>query len=92
MFEREEGYYTGASWMVTFPAVGLLGFGMAGFMLGFVPSLDWMLVVTVTSVAMIAFGAWFTPYSFASWLWMEHRLHPLNVDDRFKPRNTAPVN
>ena len=85
MYEREEGYYTGASWLVTFPAVGVAGFGMAGLLLGFVPSLDWMLVVILTSVAMIAFALWFTPYSFALWLWFEHRLHPLNADDHFAP-------
>jgi hypothetical protein len=45
--------------------------------------LDWMLVVGLSSVAMVAFAAWFFPYALVIWLWLEHRLHPLDAHDRF---------
>lgn len=88
-FERELGYFTGASWMIAFPTVSIAGFAMAALLLIFAKGLDWMLVVGMTSVSMIAFGAWFAPYSMAFWLWLEHRLHPLNPDDKFQPQETA---
>ncbi len=82
-FERELGYSNAASGLIAFPSICVAGFVMAGLLLAFATGLDWVLVVSLTSVAMIAFGAWFFPYALAIWLWLEHRLHPLDANDRF---------
>lgn len=82
-FERELGYANAASGLIAFPSICLLGFVMAGLLLGFAKNLDWMLVVGLSSVAMIAFGAFFFPYALSIWLWIEHRLHKLDANDHF---------
>ena len=82
-FERELGYYAGASWMVNFPVIGVSGFALAGLLLFLMKDSDPMVIAVITSVYMLVFGAWFTPFSMAIWLFVEHRLHPLDADDHF---------
>lgn len=83
-FERENGYYTGASWLVNFPMIGLTGFALAAVLLYFMQDADPLVIALITSIYMISFGAWFTPFSMAIWLYGEHRLHPRDHEDRYQ--------
>jgi uncharacterized protein (DUF983 family) len=82
-YEREIGYFTGASWMVMFPIVALVGFAMAAALLIFVPHLDALVVAAICSVAMVGVGVLIMPLSMALWLYGDHAIHPLNPDDRY---------
>lgn len=84
-YEREEGYYTGASWMINFPFTATLAFLL-------VTALVWAnLALSSTQIALIAtvfvfgFGMFFFPYSQAIWMCIEHRFHPLNQEDVWLP-------
>lgn len=82
-FEREIGYFTGASWMVMFPIVALVGFAMAAVLLVLVPHLDGLVVAAICSVAMVGVGILVMPLSMALWLYIDHGIHPLNEDDTY---------
>lgn len=82
-FERELGYYAGASWMVNFPVVAVSGFLLAALLMIFAKDLSAEVIASISCVYILIFGAWFTPYSMALWMYGEHLLHPLNEDDSF---------
>ena len=82
-FERELGYFTGASWMVMFPMVALVGFIMAAALLVLFPHLDALLVAALCSIAMIGMGVGVMPLSMALWLYIDHVIHPLHSDDTY---------
>jgi hypothetical protein len=91
MFEREVGYYAGASWLVNFPVVSLSGFVLAGLLVAFAKTLSSEMIAVIACCYMLLFGAWFTPYSMAIWMFGEHLLHPLNADDQYsKSRLSEP--
>ncbi|MEY4631208.1 MAG: hypothetical protein RIQ81_1328 [Pseudomonadota bacterium] len=83
-FEREPGYFTGASWMVNYTASALFGLSMGAAIMVFLPDLDGLIVAAVVSLFLIGFGLWFIPYSMALWLGFDHLIHPLNPEERFR--------
>lgn len=84
-FEREPGYFTGASWMVNYTVSALSGLGMGAALMILFPDLDGLVVAAIVSVFLIAFGLWFIPYGMAIWLGFDHFIHPLRPEDRFRP-------
>jgi uncharacterized protein (DUF983 family) len=78
-FEREVGYYTGASQMVLFPAV--IGFGIICGVMGYSFGLKGLWLAAISSIAMVVSALVFFPWSQALWLLMDHFFHPLNKDD-----------
>jgi len=82
-YEREIGYFMGASWMVTFPLVSLIAFIMAALLLIYFPDVNGLLVAAICSVTMIAVGILVTPFAMGLWLYLEHGLHPLDQDDGY---------
>ena len=89
-YEREEGYYTGASWMICFPVVVVTGFGLAALLYWLLPAGSETLISVLASVYMLVLGALFMPFSMALWLYFEHHLHPLDADDKFELDEMAP--
>lgn len=87
-FEREPGYYSGASWMVNFPAIGVTGFALGGFLLYSAGNTDNLMIPIGVGIYMLVFGALFTPHSMAIWLYFEHLLHPIDAEDRYVPKET----
>jgi len=83
VYEREPGYFTGASWMVNYAALALSGCGIGAFLLYRLPDLDAMWIAAIVSVFLIVFGLWFVPYSMALWLGFDHIVHPLTPADRY---------
>lgn len=70
--------------MVNFPVTATLAFAGGAAMVVLLPNLAAEAVAGITSVAMLAFGAWFTPYSMAIWMFFEHAFHPLHKDDSYE--------
>jgi hypothetical protein len=83
VYEREPGYFTGASWMVSYAALALSGCGFGALLLYRLPDLDAMWIAAIVSVFLIVFGLWFVPYSMAIWLGFDHIVHPLTPEDRY---------
>ena len=83
VYEREPGYFTGASWMVSYAALALFGCGFGALLLYRLPDLDAMWIAAIVSVFLIVFGLWFVPYSMAIWLGFDHIVHPLTPEDRY---------
>ncbi len=80
--EREAGYFTGATWMFNFPMTGVLAFILVLVLYqGAHEALGSMGIAAVGAVFTFAFGIWFYPYSQSLWLWLEHRLRPLEAQD-----------
>ncbi len=79
-YEREIGYFTGASWMVNFPVTGVLGFLIA-MLLILRTDLKAMLVAVITSVFVLVFCIAFFPISQGIWMVIEQSFRPLNEDD-----------
>ncbi len=84
-FEREPGYFTGASWMVNYTVSAFFGLSMGAALMVLRPDLDGLIVAAIVSVFLIAFGLWFIPYSMALWLGFDHLIHPLRPEERFRP-------
>ena len=83
-YEREAGYYTGASWMVAYPMISLCGLGTAVvFKLWLFPELNTLLLITLVSALMVALAILSTPFCKAIWLYQDHWFHPLDKDDSY---------
>jgi uncharacterized protein (DUF983 family) len=82
-FERELGYYTGASWMVTFPLVSLASFFVAALLMWQFPNLSSLWVASTVSIFMLLLGVLITPLCMAIWLYVDHWLHPLHDGDDY---------
>lgn len=84
-FEREEGYYTGGSWMVNFPITATSIFILCWVMVVKVPGFGGLKLASVISVLAVAFGVFIYPFCMAIWMYAEHLFHPLGPEDRWQP-------
>ena len=82
IFEREVGYYSGASQLINFPLVAVLAFVLAAGLMLLFPQLDLTYVILCAGSVMIAFGVFFMPYSMAVWMVFDHKFSPLMDKDR----------
>ncbi len=78
--ERENGYFTGASWMINFPVTASLAFLLVIWLY---QAGGWgsMSIAGIAAFFTFAFGLWFFPFSQSLWLYIEHRLRPLEAED-----------
>ena len=80
--EREAGYFTGATWMFNFPVTGVLAFVLVLILFEYAREpLGSLGIAACGAVFTFAFGIWFYPYSQSLWLYLEHRLRPLETQD-----------
>ena len=68
LYEREPGYFTGASWMVCFPLTALAGLALGAFFLICLPEVELELVLVIASVVSLLLGLISMPYCMAAWL------------------------
>lgn len=83
-YEREPGYFTGASWMVNYTVSAIFGCGLAAFSLYRFPAVDALVTAGGVSIFLVVFGLWFVPYSMALWLLFDHTLHPLTENEQYR--------
>ncbi len=83
-YEREEGYFTGASWMVNYTVTVLVGIFAGVFLVFRFPNVNSSLIAAALAVVVLSFGAWFMPFSKALWMYVDHKLHPLTDADRLQ--------
>ena len=80
-YEREVGYFTGASWMINFPVTSVLAFGLVVALLQW-SQLRSTALAAVISAFVFGFGLTFFPLSQSIWLVVEHLFNPLKDEDR----------
>lgn len=83
-FEREEGYFGGASQIISFFVIGLLAFAAGGLLLWLSPKTDGLVIAAVVSAFIVFVGIGFFPFGMALWIYLDHRLHPLTDYDRLQ--------
>ena len=81
LYERESGYFTGASWMINFSFVALLGFAIGFFLLAMEPKPDGLVIALIINAIIIVACCLIFPFGKALWLWLDHLLHPLTDED-----------
>ncbi len=81
-FEREEGYFTGAAWIITYTAASLPGLALGGVLLWKMPELDSFLVGAIAAAHVLLFAVLLMPFGKAFWLYADHRLNPLGHEDQ----------
>ena len=91
LFEREAGYWTGASWMLNFPITSSLAFLLVVYLM-LESKLNEELIAAIVSGFIFAFGALIFPFCQALYLWLDHKIKPLTNDDyeeylRYRKRN-----
>src|SRR5690348_4955994 len=52
-YEREIGYFSGASWMVSFTVVSLLGFAVAALLLYLLPDIDALWIAAIVGLLVL---------------------------------------
>lgn len=83
-FERESGYFTGASWMIGYPLLAGQGLGLCAlFKLWIFPGWHINAVIALVSVISLFLTALLHPFSMAIWMYLDHHLHPLGDGDSY---------
>jgi hypothetical protein len=83
LFEREEGYFAGSSWMINYTVIAVIGILFAVFLITNY-SLGSMTVASLVSAFLVVFGLFFFPYGQALWMYFDHLIHPLSAKDAYK--------
>ena len=81
-YEREEGYFSGAAWVIGYGFVGFSGLccGLSGLFL--FPGVSSYTLVGFSSIGCILGAIGFFPFSRSLWMFIDHSLHPLNPSER----------
>lgn len=83
-YERETGYFSGASWMMTYTFSALTAMMAGGYMVWKHSDAGDLVVAGVPA----AFGALsallFIPWGRSLWMWFDHCFHPLTEADQLQ--------
>lgn len=80
-FEREEGYFSGAAWMVGYPIIGLSMLVGSLLVMHFWQNLDSYIVALIGFIVGILFGIAAFPWSRALWMVFDLYFQPLSEEE-----------
>ncbi|MGE0173450.1 MAG: hypothetical protein AB7T49_11705 [Oligoflexales bacterium] len=83
LFEREEGYFAGSSWMINYTVTAIIGLVFAVYLIVNY-DLGTMKIASLVSAFLVLFGLFFFPYGQALWMYFDHLIHPLGEKDSYK--------
>lgn len=85
-YEREDGYFSGAPWMVTYP---ILAVAVLSIVIGFSSDLGLGSFKLMGAIALVAvmIGLGLYPFSRAIWMVLDHLLHPLQDKDQLQSQS-----
>ena len=80
-YEREDGYFTGAPWMITYP---IMGISMLVIVTSFAEKLGIGSLKFISLIAgvFVVMSIGLYPYSRAIWMVFDHLIHPLQDKDK----------
>lgn len=81
-YEREEGYFSGAAWVIGYGFVGFSALFCGLTALFLLPGLSSYALLTFTSIGSILAAVLFFPYSRSLWMFIDHYLHPLSSSEQ----------
>lgn len=90
LYEREEGYWAGATWMVLFTLNALFGIAVAAVVFLYFPEMDVLVKCGLISASLLLFGLFFYPFGNAIWMYADHMVHPLSGEDVSRFENPRP--
>ena len=84
VYDREEGYYSGVPWMISYPLGSLLGILAAVLLAQVAPGMNTTLrILSICSVAvLIILGSY--PWAKITWVYFDHRFNPPDPDPQAK--------
>lgn len=86
-YEREEGYFTSASWMISFPTTATLAVVLAVVLMISDFGLSAMNISALLAALITGCGLLSFPYAQAIWMVIDHRIHPLSSEDYWDPNS-----
>lgn len=78
-YEREAGYFSGASWVINYTVAGLTGLSAGALLLWLAPTLSLNMILGIASGLALVVALAFFPVGKALWIWLDHVLHPLGT-------------
>ena len=81
-YEREEGYFSGAAWIIGYGFVGFSALCCGLSALFLLPKMSSYALVGFTSVGAVLGAIAFFPFSRSLWMFIDHVLHPLSSSER----------
>lgn len=81
-YEREQGYFTGAPWMVNYSFASLLCFYLYFKFMEVFPEAHYMIQAVSIAIAGVLFSLFFYPFARAIWMFVDHLIHPLTEKDK----------
>lgn len=81
---REPGYWSGASQLIIFSLISVVSFIAAGLLLWKFQELAPAIIAGSVSIGAILFGSVIYPFGMAFWLYIDHKIHPIHVQNTKK--------
>ena len=84
-YEREIGYFSGASWMMNYAFASIVAMLAGGYMVWKHSDAGDMVVAGIPALFGGVAAFLFIPWGRSLWLWIDHTLHPLTEADKLNP-------
>lgn len=84
-YEREIGYFSGASWMMNYTFAALIAMLAGGYMVWKHSDAGDMIVAGIPALFGGVAAFLFIPWGRSLWMWIDHTLHPLTEEDKLTP-------
>jgi hypothetical protein len=82
-YEREIGYFSGASWMMNYTFAALIAMAAGGYMVWKHSDAGDLIVAGIPALFGGLAALLFIPWGRSLWMWFDHMFHPLSEEDRF---------
>jgi uncharacterized protein (DUF983 family) len=84
-YEREIGYFSGASWMMNYAVASFVAMLAGGYMVWKHSDAGDLIVAGIPALFGGVSAFVFIPWGRSFWLWLDHILHPLSEADQLNP-------
>ncbi len=88
-YEREIGYFSGASWIMNYSFAALLAMAAGGYMVWKHSDAGDLVVAGVPALVGGTAALFFIPWGRSLWMWLDHLLHPLSEADHLGHSETV---
>ena len=84
-YEREIGYFSGASWMMNYAFASIIAMVAGGYMVWKHSDAGDLIVAGVPALFGGVAAFLFIPWGRSIWMWFDHKFHPLTDADMLNP-------